>query len=86
MTTVSAAQPADLVVSNIQMPDTTFTIFTRFLTYTVTNNGTGPTAGTWTDSVYFSCSSGFNFATNYFAAKKIQSRVVAPGGSYTDIH
>ena len=84
MTTVSAAQPADLVVSNIQMPDTTFTIFTRFLTYTVTNNGTGPTAGTWTDSVYFSCSSGFNFATNYFAAKKIQSRVVAPGGSYTD--
>ena len=84
LTTVSAAIPADLVVSNIQMPDTTFTIFTRFLTYTVTNNGTGTTAGTWTDSVYFSCSPTFNFATNYYVAKKIQSRAVPPGGNYTD--
>ncbi len=84
LTTVSAAIPADLVVSNIQMPDTTFTIFTKYLTYTVTNNGTGTTAGTWTDSVYFSCSSTFNFATNYYVAKKIQSRAVAPGASYTD--
>lgn len=84
VTNVAAALPADLVVSNIQMPDTTFTIFKNVFTYTVTNNGTGTTAGTWTDSVYFSCSSSFNFVTNNFAAKKIQSRAVAPGGSYTD--
>lgn len=84
MTTVSAAQPADLVVSNIQMPDTTFTIFTRSLTYTVTNNGTGTTAGTWTDSVYFSCSPTFNVATNNYMAKKVQTRAIPPGGSYTD--
>ena len=84
MTTVAAAIPADLVVSNIQMPDTVFTIFTGFLTYTVTNNGTGTTAGTWIDSVYFSCSSTFNFATNYYVAKKVQTRAVIPGGSYTD--
>lgn len=84
LTTVSAAIPADLVVSNIIMPDTTFTIFTQYLTYTVTNNGTGTTTGSWTDSVYFSCSPTFNFATNYFAAKKIQSRTLIPGGSYND--
>ncbi len=84
MTTVSAAVPADLVVSNIQMPDTTFTIFTRYLTYTVTNNGTGTTAGTWTDSVFFSCSPSFNVATNNYMAKKVQTRAIPPGGSYTD--
>jgi hypothetical protein len=84
MTTVSAAIPADLVVTNIQMPDTTFTIFTNYLTYTVTNNGTGTTAGSWTDSVYFSCSPSFNFATNNYAAKKTQSREIPPGGNYTD--
>lgn len=84
MTTVSAALPADLVVSNIQMPDTTFTIFTRSLAYTVTNNGTGTTAGTWTDSVYFSCSPTFNVATNNYMAKKVQTRAIPPGGSYTD--
>ncbi|MBK9937782.1 MAG: hypothetical protein IPP02_05205 [Chitinophagaceae bacterium] len=84
MTTVSAAVPADLVVSNIQMPDTTFTIFIRYLTYTVTNNGTGTTAGTWTDSVFFSCSPSFNVATNNYMAKKLQTRAIPPGGSYTD--
>ncbi|MEI2737770.1 MAG: CARDB domain-containing protein [Chitinophagaceae bacterium] len=84
LTNVSAAIPADLVVSNIIMPDTTFTIFTKYLTYTVTNNGTGTTAGTWTDSVYFSCSPTFNFTTNYYVAKKSQTRAVPPGGNYTD--
>ena len=84
MTTVSAAIPADLVVTAVQPQDSVFTIFTTNFKYTVTNNGTGTTNGTWTDSVFISCSPVFNPATSYFIVKRTQSRSVSTGQSYSD--
>ncbi len=83
-TNVTAAIAADLVVSNIIIADTITTLAANRLIYTVTNNGPGATTGTWTDSVYISCSPTFNFTSNNFLVKKEQTRVIATGASYTD--
>ena len=83
-TTVTAAAAADLVVSNIQMADTVFSLFSSRIIYTVTNNGPGITSGTWVDSIYISCSPSFNTSNNKFVARKTQLRTIAAGGIYTD--
>lgn len=56
-TFVSATSPNDLVVSAVQLADTVFTLYNNYIKYTVVNNGTGTTAGNWTDSVFISCGS-----------------------------
>lgn len=84
MTTVSAAQPADLVVAAVQPVDSVFTIFSSPFKYTVNNNGSGATIGHWTDSLFISCSPVFSPATSYFIAKRFQQRTVQAGGNYTD--
>lgn len=83
-TVVTAAQPADLIVTSLVLPDTMFTIYKNVITYTVKNNGVNPTAGIRTDSVYFSCSAVFSGTNNNFAGKKVQPGILAPGESFTD--
>lgn len=81
---ITSAAPNDLVVSNIVLADTMFTVFNANLKYTVSNIGTGTTSGTWKDSIFISCSSTFNQATSYYVAKRSHSEIVPGGGSYTD--
>ena len=83
-TVVTSAIPADLIVSAVQAADSVFTVFNERLIFTVTNSGSGVATGTWTDSVYISCSPVFNPATAYFIGRRAQSRTVAPAASYTD--
>ncbi len=84
VTNVSAANPADLIVTAINLPDTSFTNFTKVIEYTVKNNGGGVTTSAYTDSLFVSCSSVFNRATAYFIAKKSRLLPVLPDSSYTD--
>ena len=81
---VTSAAPSDLVVSNIVLADSVFTVFNTNLKYTVSNSGTGTTSGTWRDSIFISCSPTFNRATSYYIAKRSHSEMVPGGGSYTD--
>ncbi|RYD97719.1 MAG: hypothetical protein EOP50_05485, partial [Sphingobacteriales bacterium] len=83
-TLVMAAVPSDLTVTSVQLPDTVFTIWNNYITYTVANNGTGTTAGSWTDSLFVSCSPVFNPATSYFVASRRQIRAAIGGQAYTD--
>ncbi len=83
-TLVSAAVPSDLTVTSVQLPDTVFTIWSNYITYSVANNGTGTTAGSWTDSLFVSCSPVFNPATSYFVASRRQTRAAVGGQAYTD--
>jgi len=75
----------DLQVSAIGIADTVFSKLPISLQYTVTNNGLGTTQGTWTDSIFISCSPTFNAATASFVALKKQSRSIDGGNSYTDV-
>ena len=84
VTLVSAAIPNDLVVSSVQLTDTVFAIYNNNIQYTVSNNGTGTTADTWTDSLFVSCNPVFNAGTSYFMGRKMQSRAITNGQSYTD--
>ncbi|HMT96322.1 MAG TPA: CARDB domain-containing protein [Ferruginibacter sp.] len=83
-TSVTAATPADLVVSSVQPDDSVFTIYPEKIIYNVTNSGSGVTTGTWTDSVFISCNPVFSPASSYFIGKKSQTRTVAASGNYTD--
>jgi len=83
-TSVTAATPADLIVSNVQTDDSVFTIFSEKIIYTVTNGGSGVGTGVWTDSIFISCNPTFNAATSYYIDKRTQVRTVAPSGTYTD--
>ena len=81
---VTAAQPADLIVSAFQMQDSVLLQSPAAFIYTVINNGTGETIGNWTDSIFISCSPVFNPATAKFITRRIQNRVLAASGNYTD--
>lgn len=83
-TMVVAAQPSDLIVSGVQAPDSVFTIYSNRVSYTVSNNGTGSTAGSWKDSLFVSCSPVFNRATSVFVATRSQSRSTEAGSNYSD--
>ncbi len=84
-TLVSAATPADFVVSSVQTDDSVFTVFPERIIYTVNNNGSGVATGTWTDSLFISCNPTFSPATSYYVAKRTQTRTVAASsGIYTD--
>lgn len=84
MVSVSAAVPADLVVTSIQPADSFFTVFPSKLQYTIANNGAGATAGAWTDSVFISCSPVYNPATARFIAARTHSGTIGAGEAYTD--
>ncbi len=83
-TLVSAAVPADFVVSSVQAADSVFTVYPDRIIYRVTNGGSGPATGTWTDSVFISCNPVFNPANSYFIGRRTQSRTVPASGIYLD--
>jgi len=76
--------PVDLTVSSIQMADTVPSVFPARIKYTVLNNGTGNTNGSWTDSIFVSCSPAFSSATSYYISKRLHAEVISTGNSYTD--
>jgi CARDB/PKD domain len=79
-----ASATCDLQVSNIVMADTVYTKLPIQIQYTVPNSGLGTALGTWTDSIFVSCSATFNAATAKFVAARQQNRIVPGGSSYTD--
>lgn len=81
---ISTATPVDLTVTTLQLPDSVFTWIPGMVKYTVTNNGTGTTHGTWTDSLYVSCSNTFSYGNSFLAGIRQHSDVLATGGAYTD--
>ena len=83
-TTVLPASPADLIVSNIIIADTVFSIQYHEVIYTVTNNGPAATNRSWVDSLYVSCFNTFSSVNNNYLHKKTQNRILAAGASYTD--
>lgn len=83
-TTVTPAVANDLVVTSVVVPDSSFTKLPAYFKYTVANNGAGTTAGTWTDSLFVSCSATFSPGTSYYIGKRLHSEIVPGGSSYTD--
>ncbi len=81
---VAPGSPADLVVSNITLADTVFTVFAQPFKYTVTNNGPDTASGSWIDSVFISCSPAFNPSTAFFITRRNQSHVLPSGSNYSD--
>ncbi len=83
-TAVSAGTANDLIVSNIRIADTVFSIYPAFIKYTVQNNDAGTTAGVWRDSIFISCSPTFNAATSYYIATRDHAELISNGDSYKD--
>ncbi len=83
-TVFAPASPVDLVVTNMQATDTVVTVFPSSISYTVTNNGTGTAAGTWTDSIFVSCNPVYGQQTAYYIGKKQQTRTLPASSSFTD--
>ncbi len=85
---VTTAAPNDLIVSTVQLPavtnDSLFTLTPYLFKYAVTNNGAGTTQGTWTDSIFVSCTPAFNSNTAKFLQKRTHSDVITTGGVYRD--
>lgn len=80
----SPGVPADLIVSNIEVADSVFSVYGFPTKYVVANNGTGTTYGTWTDSIFISCQPVFNRATSFFAGMRMQTRIIGSGENYSD--
>lgn len=74
----------DLLVSNIQIADSVFSIYPSLIKYSVQNIGVGTTAGQWIDSIFISCSATYNVATSYFIATRDHAEVLSNGDSYMD--
>ncbi|MBL7749357.1 MAG: hypothetical protein JNM19_18095, partial [Chitinophagaceae bacterium] len=83
-TLITAASPADLIVSIVQPQDSVLIQSPALFKYTVINNGSGATIGNWTDSLFISCSPVFNASTAKFVTKRSQTRVLQAGSNYTD--
>ena len=83
-TSITPATASDLVVTAVNPGDSIFTIYTQRVAYTVTNNGTGTTQGSWKDSLFVSCSPVYSRANSYFIGRKTQTRSLAATGSYSD--
>lgn len=81
---VTSAIPADIVVSNLQLPDTLFAYKNNRIRYTITNNGPAVANGTWNDSIYISCSPTYNPTTAYFVQARQQVRNLVSGASVID--
>ncbi len=74
----------DLIVTQVMVPDSGFSVFGIPLKYAVSNIGSGTTYGTWTDSIFISCQAVFNRSSSFFAGMRSQTRSIANGNNYTD--
>lgn len=83
-TVVSSATPADLQITNLQIPDSVFVPGQVFIKYTIANNGTATAAGTSTDSIFMSCNAVYNPATAVAVGTRVQNRNIAAGGFVAD--
>ena len=72
--------PPDLVVTNVTIPAVTSAGQTLELTWTVTNNGTGPANGQWNDRIMLNSSIGMG---NVQLADVQHAGPLAAGASYT---
>jgi subtilase family serine protease len=81
---IITATPADISISNIQLPDTLKAYKNNRIRYTITNNGPATANGTWNDSIYISCSPTYSQYTAYFVQARQQNRNLPTGASVTD--
>lgn len=73
----------DLAVDNMLAPNSEFSGQPIEIIWTVSNNGNGPTTGSWTDKVYLSTD--FDIGNDDpIIATKSQERIIGEGESYTD--
>jgi len=84
ITQVSTATPADLIVSNLQTPDSVFSYSNNLLRYTIQNTGAGTASGNLVDSIFISCNSQFNPATARLLLSRERTVNLAAGGSLPD--
>lgn len=82
--TITLTPPADLQVSSIVMADTVSSVFGFPFKYTVTNTGSGLAAGTWKDSIFYSCNSTFGYTNTYLAAVRTHQEYLPPVSNYVD--
>jgi RHS repeat-associated protein len=77
--------PADLVVSTVMRPASAVgSNISINVTWTVTNNGTGPTSvSQWVDRIYLSADNLFQRASERIAGEFVWNGTLAPGASYT---
>jgi len=81
---VTLSPPPDLAVSGVQAPAQDFSGQPMKLSWTVSNNGTGPTvASAWTDAVYMSPDASLDAKATLLATFAHQG-VLAAGASYTN--
>ncbi len=83
-TNVTLAPAPNLIVSNITVPNSVTSVIGFPFSYTIPNNGPGTTTGTWTDSIFVSCSPTYDPSTAYGVGVRTHSDAIASGGSYTD--
>ncbi|MGB2202392.1 MAG: CARDB domain-containing protein, partial [Pseudooceanicola atlanticus] len=74
--------PADLVTSDVGVTGDMIVGEEIAITYRVTNNGTSPASGRWTDAIYMSTDAGFDLGDR-LVGRVEQNRTLAPGESYT---
>jgi hypothetical protein len=80
--TVNLSPPPDLTVPSVQAPAQDFSGKPMTLSWTVANNGTGPTAASaWTDAVYMSTKSTLDASATLLGQFPHQGVLLA-GGSY----
>ncbi len=82
--TITLSPPPELAVTAVQAPAENFSGQPMTASWTVTNNGTGPTAtGAWTDALYMSTKSTLDASATLLGTFAHQG-VLAVNGSYTD--
>lgn len=84
ITNFTAAVANDLVISSFSLADSVYTLNNSYIKYSVVNNGTGTTAGSWMDSLFISCSPTFNPGSAYYISRRQHNRELGNGGSYAD--
>ena len=79
---VQAVPPADLVAGTVTIPDDSVAGENITIQYQVSNNGTNPANGSWTDSLYLSPTQTWS-TSDPLLGTVAEDRDLAPGDSYT---
>ncbi|TAD84660.1 MAG: hypothetical protein EAY75_12680 [Bacteroidetes bacterium] len=81
---VTAAVPADLQVTAVQLPDSVWAYRQNTLRYSIANVGSAPAIGESTDSIFMSCNPVFNYNTSFLLAVANRVRNISAGASVAD--